>query len=90
MKNFKTHKKKLLKDPAFRREYDALGPEFALIEALIEKRLERGLTQEALAKKLGTKQSAIARLESGSYNQTLSFLNRVAIALDAKVKVSIS
>jgi predicted transcriptional regulator len=90
MKSFNTHKKKLLKDSDFRREYDALASEFALIEDLIEKRLERGLTQAALAKKIGTKQSAIARLESGSYNPSLLFLRKVARALDAKVEVSIS
>ena len=89
MKNFNAHKKKLLKDPAFRREYDALAPEFEFIEELIEKRLERGLTQAALAKKIGTKQSAIARLESGSYNPSISFLQRVAKALDARLQVSI-
>lgn len=90
MKNFNTLKKKLLKDPEFKREYDALGPQFALVEKLIEKRLERGMTQAALAKKMGTKQSAIARLESGSYNPTIAFLEKVAKALDAHVMVSIS
>lgn len=83
-------KKKLLKDPAVRAEYERLGPEFELIHALIEKRLQRGYTQADLARKMNTKQSAIARLESGSYNMTLAFLDRAARALDTHVVVSFS
>lgn len=90
MQSYKTFKREVLCDQSTRKAYDALGPEFGLIEKLIQKRLERGLTQAALARKIGTKQSAIARLESGTYNPTLLFLGRVANALDAHVKVSIS
>lgn len=46
--------------------------------------------QAALAKKMKTKQSAIARLESGNYNPTLLFLAKVAKALDARVKIFLS
>ena len=56
--------------------------------SIIERRLAKGLTQSDLAKKLGTKQSAIARLESGNYNPSLAFLNKVATALDTKLKVT--
>lgn len=83
-------KKKLLKDPAVRAEYERLGPEFELIRTLIEKRLQRGYTQADLARKMNTKQSAIARLESGSYNMTLAFLDRAAKALDTHVVISLS
>ena len=90
MKSYKVFKNKLLKDTAIRKHYDQLGPEFAVIELLIEKRMKRGFTQADLARKLGTKQSAIARFESGSYNPTLTFLSRVAGALDAHLKVTVS
>lgn len=80
----------MLRDPEIRKAYDDLGPEFALVRMIIEKRSKRGLTQAALARKIGTKQSAIARLESGSSNPTLSFLEKVAKALDAHLLVSIS
>lgn len=83
-------KKKLLKDPETRAAYEALGPEFSIIEAIIEKRLEKGMTQAALARKVGTKQSAIARLESGSTNPTLKGLEKIARALDAHLEVSFS
>lgn len=52
-----------------------------------ERRLEKGLTQEVLARKVGTKQAAIARLESGRANPTVSFLKRVAGALDAELEI---
>ena len=80
----------MLKDKDIREAYNNLGPEFALMAALIEKRLERGLTQKELAKKIGTKQSAIARLESGNYNPTVELLEKVAKALKAKLTISIS
>ncbi len=90
MKSFTQFKKKMLKDKAVRKAYDDLGPEFALITAIIEKRLKKGLTQAELARKIGTKQSAIARLESGSYNPTVEMLEKVAKALNARLEISIS
>ena len=90
MKNYRDLKKKWLRDPAARKAYDELEAEYRLIESIIERRLARGITQAGLAKRLGTKQSAIARLESGTYNPTFGFLKKVAKALDGKLKVTIS
>ncbi|MBI2484413.1 helix-turn-helix transcriptional regulator [Candidatus Uhrbacteria bacterium] len=87
---FSDTKKKLFKNKKFRKEYEKLGPEFELACKLIEKRVQRGLTQEALARRMKTKQSAIARLESGSYNMTLAFLDRAARALDTRIVISFS
>lgn len=81
-------KKELLSDPEVKKEYDRLGPEFAIISQLIELRAKKHLTQKALAKKLGTKQSAIARLESGNGNPTLEFLQKTAKALNKKLVIS--
>ncbi len=90
MESYKKLRAQLLKNKEFRKAYDELGPEFELISMLIEKRLKKGLTQAALARKLGTKQSAIARLESGASNPTVGSLRKVAHALDAKLTVAIS
>ncbi len=90
MESYKRLKAQLLKDKEFRKAYEALGPEFALIQTLIEKRIENGLTQAELARKVGTKQSAIARLESGNSNPTVAFLEKIAKALDAKLIVALS
>ena len=59
-------KNRLLEDPDFRREYARVDEEFALIEALIRARTTARLTQEELARRLGTTQSAIARLEGAA------------------------
>jgi ribosome-binding protein aMBF1 (putative translation factor) len=90
MKSYKDLKRRLLKDKALRKAYDELEPEFAIAQAVIKKRLERGLTQSELAKKIGTKQSAISRLESGNYNPSVSFLEKVAKALNLHLVVSLN
>lgn len=90
MKSYKSLKAHLLKNRSVHKHYDELGPEFAVIQLIIQQRLKRGLSQSELALKIGTKQSAISRFESGTYNPTLSFLNKVADALDVKMKISVS
>lgn len=90
MKSYNTFKKELLKNKKIKKAYDEFGPEFELVQMIIEKRIKKGLTQTELAKKIGTKQSAISRLEKGSYNPTVAFLKNVAEALDAKLRISIS
>ncbi len=87
--NWKEHKKKLLKDPEFRKEYEALEPEYKLASALIRLRLAKGLTQEQLAKLLNTKQESIARLESGGSLPSLSTVKKVATALDAELEINL-
>lgn len=90
MKSYRTIKKQFLKNKEIRKAYDKLGPEFALVQAIIQKRIKKGLTQAELARKMKTKQSAISRLESGAYNPSLFFLEKAAKALDARVVVSFS
>mgnify|MGYP001592813095 CR=1 FL=1 len=82
-------KRKLLEDPAVKKAYDDLGPEFALIEKIIEKRITEGLTQAKLAKRIGTKQSAISRFESGNSNPSLAFMHKLADGLGVKLKISV-
>lgn len=90
MNNFKDFKNKLLKNKAVQKAYKQLGPEFALVEMIIEQRQKLGLTQEQLAKKIGSKQPVISRLEQGTYNPSVKFLQRVATALNAELVISIS
>ena len=85
MKNFNELKKKLLQDKTVKKAYGDLAPQYALIEMITRKRLKAGLSQETLAQKLGTKQSAIARFESGKTNPTLSFLTNITNALNGKL-----
>jgi ribosome-binding protein aMBF1 (putative translation factor) len=83
--NHRDHLAKQLRDPAFKKAYDALELEFAIIGALIDARAKRGMTQEKLAKKIGTKQSAIARFESGRSNPTFAFVQKLSDALGLKI-----
>jgi len=89
MKSYKTLKKELFKDKAVLKAYNELEPEYTLIRTIINKRIKQGLTQSELAKKAGTKQSAISRLEGGSYNPTVAFLHKIANALELKLKISL-
>ncbi len=80
--------KKKLKDPAFRKEYEKLDDEFKLASQLIKLRITANLTQKELAKKIGTSQPAIARLESGQYESvSLAFLKRISKALGATPEI---
>jgi len=73
--------KKLLKNKKFSREYFRDDPAYDIGCLVEELRIRNGLTQEALAKKIGTKQTSIARLESGSAGlPSLNFLKRIADA----------
>lgn len=87
MQSFKDHLTEKLKDSAFRRAYESLDAEFALHELMIEARMNKGMTQEMLAKKMGTKQSAISRFESGRINPRFDFITKLADALGARIKV---
>jgi len=86
--SFEEHKKKLLSDLEVKKYYDALAPEYELIQAVIDKRLKKKMTQADLAKKIGTRQSAISRLESGDANPSFNFLQKVAKALDSTLRIT--
>lgn len=74
-----------MKDPAFRVAAAALEPAYQVARL----RMMQGLTQKELAKQVETKQSSIARLESGKHQPTLSFLQRVVEALGGRLEVHI-
>ncbi|HEX9817630.1 MAG TPA: helix-turn-helix transcriptional regulator [Patescibacteria group bacterium] len=80
--------KEWMADPKFRAIHDALQPEYDLIRQMIDQRLAKNMTQADLARKIGTKQSAISRLESGDANPSFKFLKKVAKAFNAKLKIS--
>jgi ribosome-binding protein aMBF1 (putative translation factor) len=88
MTKLKDLKTQLLKDPAVRKEYDALEDEFALIAAVAKARLRAGLSQTQLAKRMKTTQSTIARLESGRGKPSTRTLQRFAKATGHRLKIS--
>ena len=89
MRDWEDLKKELLKDPEFKKGYDDLELEYSIIAQVIQKRLDRGLSQKQLADKIGTKQSAISRLEAGNTNPSIAFLEKVSKALGGKLQISI-
>jgi ribosome-binding protein aMBF1 (putative translation factor) len=88
MTSLTTLHRRFLKDPAFRREYEALDVEFMLIAEVFKARKRSGLTRAQLAKRLKTTQSAIARLESGRGRPSTTTLSRFAKATGHKLKIS--
>jgi ribosome-binding protein aMBF1 (putative translation factor) len=87
---FEVFKAKLLADPEVKREYDALEAEFAIASELIRARLRAGLSQAELAERMGTSQSAIARLESGRTLPSAKTLLRFAEATGSKIELRLS
>lgn len=83
-------KRAALRDAGFRKEYEAIQPEFDVVRAVLDARLKKGLTQTEIARRAGTTQSAIARFEAGRTNPTLDFASRVARAVGAKIEVRLT
>lgn len=79
-KRLQTIRKKMLADSEVRRAYDALAEEFDLARELIAARVRAGLTQAEVAKRMGTTQSVIARLESGAQMPSVNTLLKFAKA----------
>ena len=80
-------KARLLANPEVTAAYAEADAEFAVIEAMIRARTEAGLTQEALAERMGTTQSAVARLEGGGVSPTVETLRKYAKAVGKRLRV---
>ncbi|MEI8062397.1 MAG: helix-turn-helix transcriptional regulator [bacterium] len=86
--SFNTLHRRSMKDPEYKRHYDALELEFQIIHLIIKARREKNITQKKLAEMIGTTQSVIARFESGKGNPTLNFLQKLTFALGTKLKLT--
>ncbi len=80
--------KKWMQEPRYRKAYAALKQEFVLASAAIDVRNRAGLTQEALARKMGTTQPVVARLESGRGRPSMRTLDRLAKAAGSRLIIS--
>jgi DNA-binding transcriptional regulator YiaG len=78
---------KWMADSAFRKEYERLAPEFETAQALVKARTRAGLSQAQVARRMGTTQSAVARLESGLRSPTTRTLDLYAKATKSRLKV---
>lgn len=87
MSSYNEYKKKALQDPAVKAEYDALQPEYDIIQAMIDARNKEGLTQKELSERTGITQADISRIENGTRNPSLAMLKRLAEGLGMRLKL---
>lgn len=87
-KNFHETLDEMMRDPEFKAEYDALEPEFAIIQAMIDARKASGLTQKQLAERTGINQADISKLENGNANPSLHTLQRLAQGMGMKLQLA--
>lgn len=87
MTSYQEYKKKALKNPEVKAEYDALEPEYDIIQAMIEARNKEGLTQKELSARTGITQADISRIENGTRNPSLAMVKRLANGLGMRLKL---
>lgn len=86
-KSFRTSLNEQLQDPAFKKEWDALEPEFQVVRAMLNARKEKHMTQKELAEVTGIAQADISRMENGNANPSLQTLKRLASGLGMSIKL---
>jgi len=88
LKDFKKLKDQWFRDAEVRKEYKTLKAEFQLAEEIIKARAKAKMTQAELARRIGTKSTAISRLESPNYGKaSISMLKKVAHALCCELQI---
>lgn len=88
MSDFRDSLNKQLKDPEFKKEWDALETKFQIIQAIIDARTEMGITKKQLSDLSGITQAEISKIENGNANPSLKTLKKLASAMGKKVKIS--
>ncbi|MBQ9070818.1 MAG: helix-turn-helix transcriptional regulator [Clostridia bacterium] len=86
-KNFRETLNKQFENPEFKKEWDALEPEYQIIKAMLDTRNEKSMTQKQLADITGIPQADISRLENGNANPSLKTLQRLANGMGMKLKL---
>jgi len=86
-KNFRESLNEQLKNPEFKKEWDALEPEYQIIKAMLDTRNEKSMTQKQLSEITGIPQADISRLENGNANPSLKTLQRLAEGMGMKLKL---
>jgi len=89
MSDFRKHLETELKNPEFKKEWENSELRYKLIKQLIQLRNSYNLSQSELAKKIGTTQAVISRIENGTTNIGIDFIDRIAKAFNKKVELEI-
>lgn len=87
MSSYKEYKEKALQNAEVKEEYDALQPEYDIIQAMISARVNQNLTQKELSERTGITQADISRIENGTRNPSLSMVKRLAEGLGMQLKL---
>lgn len=87
MTNYDKYFAEKMKDPEFRKEYEALQPEYEIIQAMIDARRATGMTQKELSERTGITQGDISKLENGSANPSIKTLQRLAAGLGKRLEI---
>jgi len=80
---------KQLENPEFKKEWENLELRYAVIKQLIKLRNSYNLSQAELAKKLNTTQAVISRIENGTVNIGIDFLDRLAKAFGKRIEINL-
>jgi len=86
--NYERDFKKRIKNKKFREAYEKERQKLHIAYEILELREKHGFTQGQLAKKLGTTQSVVARIETGNQNLTISYLNKIADIFNKDLKIN--
>ena len=78
----------LAKDPKLKAEYEALAPEYDIIQAMIDARRSMNITQKELSERSGVRQSNISRIENGTCSPTIATLEALANGMGKKLVIS--
>ena len=89
MSDFRKHLNEKLQDEAFKKEWDNQELRYAVIKQLIKIRNTYNLSQAQLAEKLNTTQAVISRIENGTVNIGIDFVDRLAKAFNKRVEINI-
>lgn len=87
MSSYSQYKQKQLNNPDVKAEYDALEPEYDIIQALIDARTNQNITQKELSEKTGITQADISRIENGTRNPSLAMVKRIADGLGMQLRL---
>ena len=87
MSSYKEYRKKALQHPQIKKEYDALQPEYDIIQAMIDARVQQNMTQKDLSAITGITQADISRIENGTRNPSLNLLKKLAQGLGMQLKL---
>ena len=88
--SFERYLAKELKNSEFKKYYNEYGKQLEIAYQILQLRKNKKMSQAELAKKIGTKQSNIARMETGQQNFTIEILQRIASVFNCKLRVKFS